>query len=590
MPKILWVLYAAYVRAIRSGNGIANWWRARMAGLTRTPTAFVSHPEPRSIGSFATGQQMLVGNFRFNGGVLEAPDISIWAIPTDNPQILSEMHGFEWIDDLAAAGNKPARTRLQGWLLDWVRHYGTGRGPGWEPDVTGRRLIRWISNGLFILGGLDAKSSRVFFRSLSRQAKYLSKCWMQAPEGLARFEAIAGLVYVGLSLEGKERYLRPSVRQLGRECAKRIGRDGSLRSRNPEELMEVFTLLVWAARTLEETGHTPDPRHLDAVARIAPTLRALRLGDGSLARFHSGGRGAEGKLDLALAESGVRAQTAMGTPMGFARIAAGRTTIVMDCAVPPRGEASKAAHASTLSFELSAGRRPLIVNSGPGHLFGEDWRRAARATACHSTMVLDGASSARIAAPGFVGNTFGERLQRAPSEVKLQVANDVSGQYLLARHDGYAAEYGLTHERRVFLSPDGREFRGEDNAKSVSREQQTRFRRTTGGTEAGHLPFTLHFHLHPDVKASLDMGGQAVSLRLKSDEVWIFRQSGGALALESAVYLDQQHLMPRPTQQIIVTGNVQNYEGKVTWALVRAQDGARNTRDLVVEEPSDFVH
>ncbi len=569
---------------------LTNRLRARTAGFTQTATVFVSHPEPRSIGSYAAGQQMLVGNFRFNGGIVQAPERSIWAIETDNQAIVSEMHGFDWIDDLAAAGSKSARTRLQGWLLDWVRHYGKGTGPGWEPDVTGRRLIRWISHGLFILAGLDKKSSRIVFKSLSRQAKYLSRCWAQAPEGLPRFEAISGLVYVGLSLEGKTRYLKPAVRQLGRECAKRIGPDGSLKSRNPEELMEVFTLLVWAARTLEETGHTPDKRHLAALERIAPTLRALRLGDGALARFHGGGRGMDGKLDLALAESKVKATTAKGTPMGFARISAGRTTIVMDCSTPPRGDVSRAAHASTLAFELSAGRRPLIVNSGPGRLFGEEWRRAARASACHSTLVLDGASSSRIAAPGYVGDTFGERLQVTPREVKLQAANDVSGQYLLARHDGYANELGLVHERRVFLSPDGREFRGEDNAKSVSREQQTRFRRAVSGGGTQDMEFKIHFHLHPDVEASLDMGGQAISLKLKSDEVWVFRQSGGELTLDSAVYLDQQHLMPRPTQQIVVTGKVQNYEGKVTWALIRAQDGTRNTRDLVVEELSDFVH
>jgi len=397
MPNVIWILFAAYVRALRWFQGLANRWRARSAGMTRTATVFVSHPEPRSIGSYAAGQQMLVGNFRFNGGVIEAPDVSIWSIDPKSDVILAEMHGFEWVDDLAATGTKTARTRLQAWLLDWVRHYGTGTGPGWKPDVTGRRLIRWISNGLFILNGLDGKSSKVFFRSLSRQANYLSKCWVQAREGLPRFEAITGLVYVGLSLEGKENYLRPAVRRLGQECARRIGADGSLKSRNPEELMEVFTLLVWAARTLEETGHTPDQRHLDALERIAPALRALRLGDGALARFHGGGRGAEGKLDLALSESRVKPKTAKGTPMGFARISAGRTTIVMDCATPPRGEASRAGHASTLSFELSAGRRPLIVNSGPGRLFGDDWRRAARATACHSTLVLDGASSSRIA-------------------------------------------------------------------------------------------------------------------------------------------------------------------------------------------------
>ena len=80
----------------------------------------------------------------------------------------------------------------------------------------------------------------------------------------------------------------------------------------------------------------PQP-HLAAIERIAPTLRTLRHSDGGLARFHGGGRGAEGWLDHALASSGVRGAQPDGLSMGYARLSAGRTSVIIDASPPPGG-------------------------------------------------------------------------------------------------------------------------------------------------------------------------------------------------------------------------------------------------------------
>ncbi|MEL6690325.1 MAG: heparinase, partial [Pseudomonadota bacterium] len=52
---------------------------ARLAGLGRPATAFVSQPEPRSIGHFAKGRQLTTGNYLFAGYLVEAsPGQSLW--------------------------------------------------------------------------------------------------------------------------------------------------------------------------------------------------------------------------------------------------------------------------------------------------------------------------------------------------------------------------------------------------------------------------------------------------------------------------------------------------------------------------------
>ncbi|MDZ7907899.1 MAG: heparinase II/III family protein [Gemmobacter sp.] len=178
--------------------------------------------------------------------------------------------------------------------------------------------------------------------------------------------------------------------------------EGGIPTRNPEELLEVFTLLTWAAQALTDAGRHLPAAHLEAIARIAPTLRALRHADGGLARFHGGGRGLEGRLDQALAASGVNRRAAgCRAGDGLCPAAGGRTTVIVDAARPARRARPRAsAHASTLAFELTSGRRPMIVNCGSGAPFGADWHRASRATQSHSTLSLDGYSSSRFAQDG----------------------------------------------------------------------------------------------------------------------------------------------------------------------------------------------
>ena len=71
----------------------------------------------------------------------------------------------------------------------------------------------------------------------------------------------------------------------------------------------------------------------DAKQRLAESFEtALRHADGGLARFHGGGRGVEGRLDQALAASGVKPVSTVrhALAMGFARMAEARTTVIVD--------------------------------------------------------------------------------------------------------------------------------------------------------------------------------------------------------------------------------------------------------------------
>lgn len=561
-----------------------NRWHARRTTRAKAVTAFVSSPEPRTIGSFARGRQLVVGNYLFAGALVEAPDVALWDVTPPDSAFLDALHGFAWMDDLAAVGDSATRELCQQWLWGWIERYGTGRGLGWTAELTGRRLIRWINHALFVLRGSEVDQSDAFYQSLAQQTVFLSKRWHAAAPGLPRFEALTGLIYAGMALEGMEALAAPAIDALARECTEQIDMEGGLPTRNPEELLEVFTLLTWAAAALDEAHRVTSQPHLDAIERIAPTLRTLRHSDGSLARFHGGGRGQEGWLDHALASSGVKTRQPDGLSMGYARLSAGRTSVIIDAAKPPAPAASFNAHASTLAFELTSGRRPLIVNCGSGVSFGAEWRRAGRATPSHSALCLDGYSSARLGDADRA--TARETLVDAPTHVPIEVSHASDGLRFQGGHNGYSKTHGLTHARQLELTFDGRAMAGEDMLLAMEDTEKRLFDRVMDSKKLAGIPFDIRFHLHPEVDAALDLGGTAVSVALKSGEIWVFRHDGTQkLALDRSVYLEKGRLKPRAALQIVLSGTAMDYATRVRWSLSKAQETAMGIRDLNREEP-----
>ena len=572
MSDFIWKIRAGLTRLDRANSAMWNRLRAKRAKAKNVPTQFDHFPEPRTIGSFEIGEHLIQGQFYFAGELIEASSKSIWSITSPTPDFTAEMHGFLWLDDLAAVGDADSRHLAQAWTMDWIARYDGGKGAGWTPAMTGSRILRICAHARFLFLDLEKPHALKVLRSLARQLDYLGNTWRQEPMVRRRLEALAGLIFAGVSFTGREKALSAANKAIGSECARHIGENGEIPTRNPEELMEIFTLLTWVYRTLEDANITPDQRLVDALERIAPTLRGLRLGDGNLTRFHGGGRGREGQLDQVLSDSRIRKSRVGELAMGFDRLTAARITLLVDCAAPSDLPVSNHAHASTLAFEMSSGRHPIVVNCGAGQKFSAQWERRCRATASHNTVAVEQLSSSRIAPEGIVTHTFGERLLDKPANVTRNRKADGQGNWLLATHDGYDSTHGLIHKRRLYLSPDGREFRGQDNLAATTEPQRKRFKAAIATVPSLGVTYAAHFHIHPEVKAKLADDHKSVTLQLQNGEVWAFRQEGGLLSLESSVFLDQWRHKPRVTKQIVVSGRVLDYSNRITWIFKRVKE------------------
>jgi uncharacterized heparinase superfamily protein len=221
---------------------------------------------------------------------------------------------------------------------------------------------------------------------------------------------------------------------------------------------------------------------------------------------------------------------------------AGRVTVLADSGAPPKAPWDEDAHAGTLSFEMTVGRERLIVNCGASPCNGEIWRLAERATAAHSTVTVNDRNSSELLGNGHIGNRI--------AHVTAKTESSEGATLLDMKHDGYLRSDGLTHRRRIFLSAEGEDLRGEDTL-----------------TGRGGVPFAVRFHLHPAVNATILQNAKDALLRLPRDGGWRLRCSEPLTIAESIYFEDAPE--PRRTSQITVSGVTLEGTTTVKWALQR---------------------
>ncbi|MFP3387167.1 heparinase II/III family protein, partial [Tritonibacter sp. SIMBA_163] len=74
--------------------------------------------------------------------------------------------------------------------------------------------------------------------------------------------------------------------------------------------------------------------------------------------------------------------------------------------------------------------------------------------------------------------------------------------------------------RALELSVDGRMVSGEDVLLALEGAAKKRFDKALDSGGLQGIGYDLRFRLHPEVDAARDLGGAAVSMALKSGEIW----------------------------------------------------------------------
>jgi uncharacterized heparinase superfamily protein len=290
-----------------------------------------------------------------------------------------------------------------------------------------------------------------------------------------------------------------------------------------------------------------------SIDRLTQASRFFTLGDGRLAAFQGGEAASPDRVRAALAHDDGEGRVQSALPhTGYERLV-GRTLLVMvDAALPAKGDFSLTACAQPLAMEITAGGDRLIVNAG----WSPDAQgpQALRLTQGGSTAGLGDAAAGRILS-GITAKGLGPRLVRGPTRIEAHRQENEGGLWLELSHDGWVERFGLVHERRLFLDPRMDELRGEDRFEPAS------------DTPLGRHPlsYAVRFHLPPEVQVSLARDKRSVLLRGASNRGWWFRNDAPDVLLEASTEFQDRHA--RRGAQIVLKGPVSGAGVRVRWKL-----------------------
>lgn len=518
--------------------------------------------DPR-VGDAERGREIVSGTWRIAAERLLGAHLFPWSAPPPSPHFSARLHGFSWLRDLAAVG--PGAHECIGMqILSWVSGFGEWHPQAWAPELVAERLFAWLCHGKPAFEGGDPVMRPALMRSLGRQSRHLDLAAGDLREPLTRIKAGAALVLVGCSgaPEG-ERFLDHGLEMLLEACAAQMSPEGMHLSRSPEHLCEALCDLVAADDAMVRHAVETPKQIREAMTRMAGMLRFLRLGDGALPAFQGGGEGKAATLERLLNEfDGAQRPFTVAPQSGYHRLAAGAVVIVLDAGGAPPASFADRAHAGCLAFEWSSGSDRLVVNVGSSLELDPDWRVAGRATNGHSTLIVDDALSSV-----FEQTRLGRGPARptGPPHVTAKRTDDDEGAWIDAQHDGYRAEYGLIHRRTIYVDKAGKDIRGLDALARPVNEPKT--------ADPWRPPFTIRFHLHPRVSATLGEKGIAV-LASPQGGRWRLRTDAARMRIEDSVYLSGAD-GPQRSRQIVLLGNAEpNGAGdappnRVRWAFSR---------------------
>jgi uncharacterized heparinase superfamily protein len=525
----------------------------------RTAQSFASTPRDFRPVDPAVGKGVLGGRFVLAGSSLEAPaPEDPFNRPSPTRAFAVDLHAFAWLPSLMTQGERGAREALRLTLI-WAEVFVRWSPFAWDPDILARRAVN-LACAARRMGQVATEAERLKLADvLGRQGRQL----LRPPGGVAtRAERLTAAAVIGCVLAGAPgaSIRRKALGRLSRALPRAVGPDGGHASRSPEAGLELLLDLLALEDGLGQLSEPLPDAAAAAIARLGAAVRIQTLPDGRLATLQGGGPSTAARVAAARGTDAEPADGA-GTVAGATRIRSPLLTVFADTAPPARGPWSSAACAQPLSLEIVCGKDRLVTGCGWTPRAAD--RQGLRLTPGHSTLTL-GETSTGEPLGGWKSELLGPRLVGRPLHVEANQRDGEGAVWLEIEHDGWVHEFGLLHQRRLYLDQRLDELRAEERLHPAPGQKEV--------VRAIAAPYAVRFQLEPGVQASLARDRRSILLRGHSGRGWWFRTDGPDVAIEPSVHVDEG--LTRRSLQIVVRGSARtDSETKIRWKLSPAGAG-----------------
>ncbi len=521
---------AALIHKVSHGFGRGAVKGVDISGLgTRLPVLIPGNP--------AIARDMARGIFGFAGTTVMDKPIDVFDAASSNSEWTTSLHNLSWLRHFVASGQELHRIVARTLVLKWSGQRGHLRAPA----VNFQALLALSCAAHFLVGPAPSSFEKPFYALVERLVRRAIEAHAAAPDDLL-LQALA-LQYASLAFRGPTSLRDHANAKFCAVIDQVILPDGGHASRNPQMLLDIILALIPLKNAMvAQREAVPHPLSA-AIERMFPMLRMLSHGDQGLGNFQGAGAADMEGLKAALDQDASAGRPLLKAPYsGYCRLSHRSGLLLMDTGVPRECN-------GPLAIEFSDGPHRIFTNCGMPHGAAAAWRKAAADIAAHNTVEV----------ASFEGGT-----QNAPD---ADVVNSPLGSLINATNDISSGVHKVRHHRNIFLSQEGNDLRGEDLVVPSGSK----------ASSVGPFDFTIRFHLHPDVKATLARKRAGIGIMLPNRAAWQFMARGGFLSLEDSIYLGSS-TGPRKTQQIVIRGSTEG-AAPINWALQRMEKPAQGGRE-----------
>lgn len=372
-------------------------------------------------------------------------DISIW---NNNQFDKLWLYNLNYFDFLISC-NSQNRVVLHKQLIQrWINENPVGKGIGWEPYPTSRRIVNWIKWSMLYNESDDSVS-----QSIAVQTRWLLKNLEFHLLGNHLLANVKALLFSGLYFSGQEAdsWYQRGEKILEAQLGEQVLPDGGHFELSPmyhlivlEDLLDILQLHSIYEHKIPTYLH-------DVIQRMLSWSKVMRHPDGDIPFFNDATfKGAASPLalddyarSLGYESSDPRERRSVLhlKDSGYLRIASEDLVLFADLASVGPDYLPGHAHADTLSFELSLCGKRVIVNGGTSLYKESSLRQRQRKTSSHNTVTIDNSDSSEV----WGGFRVAQRARVQNVRISYGIPITVQGE-----HDGYKRLAGSPIHRRTW--------------------------------------------------------------------------------------------------------------------------------------------
>ena len=465
----------------------------------------------------------------------------IWKNKNISLKDYKNLHSFFWLFSLDL---KSSKNDVQSVIHEWIIKNTEYNISSWEIDTLSKRIISWISNSKIAYEDSSEEYKNKFDEIIKKQINHLINEIERSKWFDDKMVGCSAIILTGISYKEKN-FLFFGLKLLKKIIKISFDNEGFPRSRNIRQLVFYLKYFVLIREWLKESQNEI-PEYLNEIIFYLGQSYILIHKNTELNFLFNGNQVSNNSdFNNYLKRLGYNFKNESYEIGGYIFLKNNKYAIAADLGAPPEKVFSKDYQSGALSFEFLSNNNKIICNSGYFQNYKHQLNLISKSTACHSSLVIDNASSV-----SFTKQSTG--INKIKSSLKIfnrKVIKDNNYWSFEASHNGYIKRFGILHHRKVEFFHKISKLSGLDRI-----EKKENFRKYN---------FEIRFHLDPEAKVMKTQDGNSIYIGLKN-EGWKFTSLNNKISYETGLYFGNKNNFVE-NQNILITGKTSDKEVLIHW-------------------------